>query len=211
MVRTFTIIDTMIHTLSLLVTALVAKAELHVETTKSWNTRPFHNKAKSRGFAYEKEISNEMFELVPGNIMTLEEKRQESTRTTAAVDMGTYEILTVSPTAINNNDIITVSFFASAPNSQPYGDWIGAYSPADADITTTVPVKYGWCDEDANYAVNGNGQLQFNMTNLRADIKFYYFTSGTTYPVNVNSSDETVNFVNINEPLRPRVVPTGKD
>jgi hypothetical protein len=119
----------MIRTLSLLTTAVVAimGSEIHVETTKLWNTRPHHNKAKSRGFAYEKEIANEMFELVPGNIMTLEEKRQESTRTSAAVDTGTYEIVTVTPTAINNNDIITVSFFASDPNSQPYGDWYVSY------------------------------------------------------------------------------------
>lgn len=201
----------MIRSLCVLTTvvAAVASSGMHVEKTQLWNTRPHHNKAKSRGFAYEKEISNEMFDLVPENIMTLEEKRRESTKTAAAEDTGIYEIVSVTPTAIDNNDIITVSFFATQPNSQAYGDWIGAYSPPDVDITKTVPVKYGWCDESSEYNTNGVGQLSFNMTNLRSDIKFYYFTSGTYYPVNVNSSDTTVSFNNINEPLRPRVVPTG--
>ena len=182
---------------------------VHVESTKKWNKQPYHNKAKSRGFDYEKEIANEMFELIPGNIKTLEQKRGESTKTSAEVDTGTYEIVNVSPTDIDNNDIVTVTFSASNPNSQAGGDWIGAYSPSDVDITTTVPVKYGWCDEDLNYMENGQGQLMFNMTNLRADIKFYYFTSGTSEPVNVNESMVTVSFNNPNEPLRPRIVPTG--
>lgn len=209
----------MLHTLTLLATAAAAVAtagavtDIHVETTRTWNTKPHHNKGQSLGFAYEKENSNEMFDIIPGNIMTLEEKRQESLRTKVAVDAGTYEILTVSPTAIDNNDIITVSYFSTNPTphtSNGYqGDWIGAYSPSDVDITTTVPVKYGWCDEDLSYVKNGNGQLSFNMTNLRADIKFYYFTGGTGYPTNVNSSETKVVFNEINEPLRPRVVPTG--
>jgi hypothetical protein len=204
----------MLHLLTLLTAVTVASADVHVESVRTWNSKPYHNKGLSKGFPYEKEISNEMFNVIPGNIMTLEQKRQESLRTKAAVDDGTYEILTVSPTAIDNNDVITVSFFSTNPTphtSSGYdGDWIGAYSPSDVDITTTVPVKYGWCDEDLDYMKNGNGQLTFNMTNLRADIKFYYFTGGTATPVNVNSSDTTVVFNDINEPLRPRVVPTGK-
>jgi hypothetical protein len=203
----------MLHLLTLLTAVTVASADVHVESVRTWNSKPYHNKGLSKGFPYEKEISNEMFNVIPGNIMTLEQKRQESLRTKAAVDDGTYEILTVSPTAIDNNDVITVSFFSTNPTphtSSGYdGDWIGAYSPSDVDITTTVPVKYGWCDEDLDYMKNGNGQLTFNMTNLRADIKFYYFTGGTATPVNVNSSDTTVVFNDINEPLRPRVVPTG--
>jgi hypothetical protein len=88
-------------------------------------------------------------------------------------------------------------------------DWIGAYSPADVDITTTVPVKYGYCDDSPTYNETGYGELKFNLTNLRADIAFYFFTNGTQYPIMVNKSDDHVVFNNINEQLRPRVVATG--
>lgn len=70
-------------------------------------------------------------------------------------------------------------------------------------------MKYGWCDEDPDYMSSGVGKLTFNMTNLRADIAFYYFTNGTYSPIMVYTSDQVVQFKNINEPLRPRVVATG--
>jgi hypothetical protein len=110
----------------------------------------------------------------------------------------------ISPMLINNNDVVTVSYKSSDPKTN---DWIAAYSPADIDITTTVPVKYGWCDDDDNFMTNGFGSLTFNMTNLRSDIKFYYFTNGTSHPIILDESSELVKFNDINEPLRPRVVP----
>lgn len=112
----------------------------------------------------------------------------------------------VSPLLINNDDIVTVAFSSAEPTS---GDWIGAYSPADVDITATVPVKYGWCDDDDEYLSNGSGKLTFNMTNLRSNIKFYYFTNSTGNPVLVDSTAPIVDFENYNQPLKPRVVPTG--
>lgn len=113
---------------------------------------------------------------------------------------------------IDNDDVVTVSYSASNPQS---GDWIGAYSPppaADDDLRDTVPVKYGYCDEDDGYmGGEGRGSLTFNLTNLRADVAFYYFVGGTKEPVLVaqGSKDQTVSFRNINQPLRPRVVGTG--
>lgn len=58
-------------------------------------------------------------------------------------------------------------------------DWIGAYSPADVDITTTVPIKYGWCDDSSTYISTGSGELVFNLTNVREDVVFYYFIGST--------------------------------
>mmetsp|Transcript_110172 Transcript_110172/g.215975 ORF Transcript_110172/g.215975 Transcript_110172/m.215975 type:complete len:633 (+) Transcript_110172:7-1905(+) len=119
---------------------------------------------------------------------------------------GTYTINKISPILINNDDVVTVSFTASEPTT---GDWIGAYSPPDVDFTQTVPVKYGWCDESLDYVESGVGQMTFNLTNLRADVVFYYFTNATYHPILVAKGSDSVSFVNINQPLRPRVVGTG--
>ncbi len=53
--------------------------------------------------------------------------------------------------------------------------------------------------------------MVFNLTNLRDKISFYYFSGGTYQPIVQNSSVSSFNvsFANNNEPLRPRVVPTG--
>lgn len=118
----------------------------------------------------------------------------------------TYQISEISPLVISNDEIVTLNFKSSLPASK---DWIGAYSPSDVDIKKTVPVKYGWCDDSQDYLSTGFGSLTFNFTNLRSDIKFYYFTNGTTYPILKSSSDLLVRFKNNNQPLRPRIVPTG--
>ncbi len=47
------------------------------------------------------------------------------------------------------------------------------------------------------------------MTNLRAGIKFYYFTNDLTSPIEVGSSSEIVEFQNINQPLKNRIVASG--
>ena len=117
-----------------------------------------------------------------------------------------YTILDISPQLISNDDMVTVTYQSSKPSSY---DWIGAYSPADVDIHTTVPVKFAWCDEDENYFKELTSQVTFNFTNLRADVKFYYFTNSLTYPIEVGESDQLVSFKDNNEQLRPRVVPTG--
>lgn len=121
----------------------------------------------------------------------------------------TYIISSVSPTLISNDALVTVSCNSSSPSST---DWIGAYSPANVDITTTVPVKYGYCGNliyGSDYINSGLGQVVFNMTNLRADIKFYYFIGGTSTPMAVGNSSQIVRFENYNQPLRNRVVATG--
>ena len=119
-----------------------------------------------------------------------------------------HSIKSVSPILINNDDVVTVSFESNAPY---YKDWIAAYSPASllSSLNTTTPVKYGWCDESLGYSTTGNGSLTFNLTNLRDDVVFVYYTGSTYYPVFLNSSSEIVSFENPNEPLRPRVVATG--
>eukprot|EP01035_Chromulina_nebulosa_P026022 gene26022-34015_t len=119
---------------------------------------------------------------------------------------GEYSIDEVSPLLISNDDVVTVKYSSTNPVSS---DWIAAYSPADVDITTTVPVKYGWCDDSSTYISSGSGALTFNLTNLRADVGFYYFTGGLSKGVLMATYSKPVTFKNYNQPLRARVVPTG--
>jgi hypothetical protein len=170
---------------------------VHVENALEWRKRPYHKHFGKHNIPYETEFANEMFVVHGENIET------------AAASSDLYIIEDISPLVIDNDDVVTVTYFSNAPNSKAYGDWIGAYSPANADIRKTVPVKYGWCDEDPDYETSGYGSLHFNLTNLRADVAFYYFTSGTIYPKFVNVSQTNVTFTNYNQPLRPRVVATG--
>ncbi|MBS0646966.1 MAG: hypothetical protein JSR97_10320 [Verrucomicrobia bacterium] len=60
-----------------------------------------------------------------------------------------------------------------------------------------------------NYLTSGVGSLTFNFTNLRADFAFYYFTNSTSKPILVAMSNDKVTFQSNNQPLKPRVVPTG--
>ena len=141
-----------------------------------------------------REAANEFQFIEPGNIIIAE----------SGPDI--YRIVDVTPLWIDNDEEVLVSYNSTNPYRS---DWIGAYSPPDVDIFTTVPVKYAWCDEDDSYLSNGNGSLRFNFTNLRAGIRFYYFTSYTWYPKLVGNGTQVVNFNNINEQLRPRIQPTG--
>ena len=109
---------------------------------------------------------------------------------------------------INSNDVVTVQFETTDAYKS---DWIGAYSPPDANISTTTPVKYAYCNADSSYLSTKSGTLLFNFTNLRAGIQFYYFTNGIHHPAKVDQASDIVNFRDVNEPLKPRIVgsPTG--
>lgn len=123
-----------------------------------------------------------------------------------------YEITNVYPRVISNDGVVNVTY---ETNNASSSDWIGAYSPPVSAhlLHTTSPVKYGWCDEASTYLSHGVGNLLFNLTNLRASVVFYYFKGGTKSPIVANSSYPSFNvsFRNINEPLRPRVIPTGDE
>ena len=119
--------------------------------------------SKAQPFPYEKEITNE-YQLL-NHPSTIQEQYDDG-----------YTISSVLPLEIDNDEIVTVTFQSTKPDS---GDWIAAYSPASADITTTVPVKYAWCNTNISYLSTGVGSLAFNFTNLRADIAFYFFVNGS--------------------------------
>ena len=74
------------------------------------------------------QLANEYQIIKPHNII-LSDKRKDSDE---------YVITSIDPLYINNDDVVTVQFSTKSPSTK---DWIGAYSPADIDITTTVPGK----------------------------------------------------------------------
>lgn len=121
-----------------------------------------------------------------------------------------YTIHPIGKLLINNDQVVNVTYSSLKPNAS---DWIAAYSPALTNISTHVPVKFGMCNTDPDYMTSGKGVLSFNFTNLRSDISFYFFTNGLHQPITqastVDSPEEWVDFVNYNEPLRPRMVATG--
>ncbi len=128
-----------------------------------------------------------------------------------------------------------ISFLPSFPPSLP---------PAShAYLLTCMPSSTGSSQWD--YLSTGRGLLTFNLTNLRADIAFYYFSNGLrnpsmrccaaidmiccsrylspiyhpsitiyhssiTHAMSRSKSVQTVSFRNPNQPLRARVVATGR-
>ena len=130
-------------------------------------------------------------------------------------------IVDVQPLVLANDEVVHVYFESVSPNVL---DFIAAYSPADANISSTVPVMFGSCDSDPNYLSTGKGLLNFQFTNLRDDISFYFFTGGynNTFSYFLESPSVgnnqakavmkyplTVSFENINEPLKNRIIPTS--
>jgi acid phosphatase type 7 len=120
----------------------------------------------------------------------------------------TYTITSISPNVIWNDEMVTVSFSTTYPQ---HDDIIAAYSPVDTEPTDTVPVKYGWCsDFSPQYLTTGQGTLTFNMTNLRSAVRFSYIAGGFSgQHMNTSAAIGDLQYHNINEQLRPRVVPTG--
>ena len=180
--------------------------EIEISTRGSYRdySREEHLESPSSKVISYDSISNEL-QLV----------RNENIKIQLLSTNDTYEITNVEPTWISNNDVVKVYYKSSNPDS---GDWIGAYSPIvdPTELPTTVPVKFGYCDKAKTYLdpsspQYGEGVLYFNFTNLRESISFYYFTGKIHHPNLVNTTLNTYNvsFINKNQPLRPRVTPTG--
>jgi len=156
-------------------------------------------------------IANE-FQLIDPSLITFNsvpEGFDSNTQFTGLAGPG-YTIKPIGQLLISNDMVVNITYSSLAPNAS---DWIGAYSPALTNITMKVPVKFGMCNTDPAYMATGKGVLSFNFTNLRSDISFYFFTNGLKHPIaqasTVDTPEEYVNFINYNEPLRPRVVATG--
>lgn len=168
--------------------------------SQAWNSdNPRRIKAELEESFVEKDyelfVTNELELVNPKNIVHL-----------SAASTTIRMITSISPLVINNDEMVSVSYYSSHPGEN---DWVAAYSPPDVDITTTVPIKYAWMDEDAQYNKTKHGTLRFNMTNVRQGVKFYFMTNGLKYGKKANVSAETLTFKTPNEQLRPRVVASG--
>jgi hypothetical protein len=134
---------------------------------------------------------------------------------------SSFSIEYIQPLVIKNDEIVSVKVKSLTPDG---GDWVGAYatfSLSSLDTRLRSPLKFGYCDQhrsrlhtfktmyDNSYLQSGQSELEFSLTNVRSGVAFVYFKNGTDYPIEVARSLEMVSFVNINEPLRNRVVPTG--
>ena len=129
-----------------------------------------------------------------------------------------YEITSVAPVIIRNNDVVTVAFKSGTPAA---GDWVAAFSTptidafanaaAGAPTESTIPIKFAFCARDPHYIATGEGRVTFNITNVRADVVFKMYKGGLELPVLVAEAADafTVQFEDANEPLRPRIVPVG--
>lgn len=129
------------------------------------------------------------------------------------LDNHLYSIVSVSPVSVPKRPCapnggvvppmeITVSF---SSNNQSSGDWVGLYSPANADISTVVPVKLGYCSDSSEYLTRGTGSLRFKLSNTRSSVAVYMFRGDLESPVAVDKSESIVTFDDDNEPMSPRI------
>ena len=65
--------------------------------------------------------------------------------------IGENRIISIEPRFISNNGVVTVTYTSEMPSLK---DYVAAYSPADANINYTSPVKFGSCASDSSYLVN---------------------------------------------------------
>jgi hypothetical protein len=117
--------------------------------------------------------------------------------------------VTVSQTLVEDGDMITVKIHnLGQPSSH---DWVGGFSPADANVTSSTPVKFTWADMDPQYLQTGNATLRFRMVNTRASWRFHFFACAIHLrnTCTGHGASAEVRFVDPNAPSKARVVPTS--
>lgn len=110
----------------------------------------------------------------------------------------------LNATVASDGDFIQIAL--NNPSHAKSGDWVGLY-PADADVTTTVPLKWTYCvPYIPTYETTGTGTTVFQVYGIRVPLVFHLFTGGTSKPVLVASSP-ALPFADYDAPLHPRVLP----
>ena len=119
---------------------------------------------------------------------------------TVALQAGASVAL--SQAAAADGDTITVSVVNPA---FAHGDFIAQYL-ADADPTTTVPLKWTYLEPYVpSYSVNGTGDVRFQVFNSRAPAVFYLAKGSTARPTIIATSPRLT--FDYSAPVRPRVLP----
>eukprot|EP01138_Halocafeteria_seosinensis_P002693 gb/GECG01002754.1/.p1 GENE.gb/GECG01002754.1/~~gb/GECG01002754.1/.p1 ORF type:complete len:765 (+),score=79.04 gb/GECG01002754.1/:1-2295(+) len=118
--------------------------------------------------------------------------------------------LDISATTFTNGDTIVVTLHNEA-GTWTSEQWIGAYSPSNANITEVVPIKVAFpFYADANYNSNGVANVSFQLVNMRANYKFYFFDCPLAFPACEIQAESAVVYVDDpNAPLKPRVLPVS--
>jgi hypothetical protein len=126
---------------------------------------------------------------------------------------------------IQHNEFVTVSV-ANTGNATSR-QWVAVYSPANAEITETVPIKYAVpAQVEPSYLQTGRANISFQLPNLRSDYAFVFYderfegydlelqgdwwAAGHEGAVAITStawSNGIVTFAKPDEPLQVRVVP----
>ena len=93
-----------------------------------------------------------------------------------------YNFVSISPLFIKNNDVVTIIIKVTNTSAR-IDDWIGAYTPDNANIQLVTPIKFGFCSLDSNYLKYGESRMNFNFTNHRSNIRFHFFKGIILYSI----------------------------
>ena len=90
--------------------------------------------------------------------------------------------ITVTPTVISHKGpvTITVTNDGSSSTKPSNSDWIACYSPANANFTTSTPLRYQFANWTGTWGTTNpaTATLTFNLNNVHGDYACYFFTGG---------------------------------
>jgi len=76
--------------------------------------------------------------------------------------------IAVNATVVEDGEVVLVTINSTRPRNAQH--WVAAYSPADVDVTSTVPVKYAMLHDVApEYEATGTASVRFKLISLRAE------------------------------------------
>ena len=118
----------------------------------------FHKKLPSGEFV---DANDPSYRIVVGKV-------QDLTKTSSVE-------LTVSPSLVDNGDIVTVTWEGAPVSKRPF-DWIALFCPHDADVNSYLDY---WLVKETSTAHEGYGEINFRIYNLRVDCEFRYYSDDT--------------------------------
>jgi len=115
-------------------------------------------------------------------------------------------VLTASPTLLQANGWVNVTFSVSDPSED---DIIAVYSPANVNVTLTAPVKFKYANSSKHYIKTGKGEVDFFLINRRADYSFVLLRGWISDDDGDNYTalgiSNSVEFSNYQVPTSPRL------
>ena len=126
--------------------------------------RSFFDAELLDGVARELSAHNALHRIDPRRVRAVERGR-------ALVDSGFVVRAEANARAAGERVVVRVSAPGAVPNATFEEHWLAAYSPANADVRRTAPVKYALLMNATNgrYAVTGEASVEFELITHRAD------------------------------------------